>query len=309
MIVPGGGIALDGSRWIASRPAFLLPVRVLGKLFCRLFLTRLAALHDAGRLGFFGGIAHLADRRAFLRHLAPVRKKRWVVYAKAPFSGPEAVLAYLSRYTHQVAISNRRIIGFDRTGVTFYYKDYRRGGVDRQQVMTLSADEFTRRILLYVLPRGFHRIRHYGLLAGATRNAHLERARQLLGASPAVADAPRTRRLPPAVPMLRREDGRHRDVRTLVPPPRPAARTCLDREHHAMIRHGPIPPRHAVHALPAKMPLAPATPRTAVMLISRCDPGRNAHPMPHPVVTSMSAGAPPGGLCARPTIARKAKSP
>lgn len=126
MIVPGGGIAPDGSRWVSSRPAFLLPVRVLGKLFRRLFLTRLVALHDAGRLAFFGSMAHLADRQAFLRHLSPVRKKRWVVYAKPPFAGPEAVLAYLSRYTHRVAISNRRLIRFDEAGVTFRYKDYRR---------------------------------------------------------------------------------------------------------------------------------------------------------------------------------------
>lgn len=156
MIVPGGGITPDGSRWIPSRPAFLLPIGVLGKLFRRLFLARLVALHDAGRLGFFGALAHLAERHAFLRHLSPVRKKRWVVYAKAPFAGPEAVLAYLSRYTHRVAISNRRLIAFDETGVTFRYKDYRRDGCDRQQVMTLAVDEFIRQFLLHVLPRGFH---------------------------------------------------------------------------------------------------------------------------------------------------------
>ncbi|MEF2074914.1 IS91 family transposase [Consotaella aegiceratis] len=181
MIVPGGGIALGESRWISSRPAFLLPVRVLGKLFRRLFLTRLVALHDAGRLGFFGTFAHLAERQAFLRHLAPVRAKRWVVYAKAPLAGPAAVLAYLSRYTHRVAISNSRLIAFDQEGVTFRYKDYRRDGTDRQQVMTLSPDEFIRRFLLHVLPRGFHRIRHYGLLAGSGRKASLALARELLG--------------------------------------------------------------------------------------------------------------------------------
>ena len=126
MIVPGGGIAPDG-RWVSSRPAFLLPVRVLGALFRRLFLTRLIALHEFGQLAFFGAMAHLAERRAFLRHLAPVRKKRWVVYAKPPFGGPEAVLAYLARYTHRVAISNRRLIDFDETGVTFRYKDCRTG--------------------------------------------------------------------------------------------------------------------------------------------------------------------------------------
>ncbi|WP_434053052.1 MAG: IS91 family transposase [Roseibium sp.] len=180
MIVPGGGISLDGTRWISSRPAFLLPVRALGKLFRRLFLTRLIALHDAGRLAFFGSMAHLADRGVFLRHLKPVRSKRWIVYAKPPFAGPEAVLAYLARYTHRVAISNRRLIGFDENKVTFRYKDYRRGGTDRQQVMTLATDEFIRRFLLHVLPRGFHRIRHYGLLAGTSRKASLDRARALL---------------------------------------------------------------------------------------------------------------------------------
>jgi len=184
MIVPGGGIALDGQRWISSRRAFLLPVRVLGKLFRRLFLTRLIALYDASRLAFFGSLAPLADRRAFLRHLSPVRKKRWVVYAKPPFAGPEAVLAYLSRYTHRVAISNRRLLAFDETGVTFRYKDYRRSAPERQQVMTLAADEFIRRFLLHVLPRGFHRIRHYGLLAGTARKASLALARELLAVAP-----------------------------------------------------------------------------------------------------------------------------
>ncbi|SEM73853.1 Site-specific recombinase XerD [Sphingomonas gellani] len=189
MIVPGGGLSPDGSRWISSRPAFLLPVRVLGKLFRRLFLTRLMALYDAGPLGFHGRLAHLVDRRAFLRHLSPVRKKNWVVYIKPPFAGPQAVLAYLSRYSHRVAISNSRLLRFDDTGVTLRWKDYRRAGADRQQVMTLSPDEFIRRFLLHVLPKGFHRIRHYGLLAGAARKAHLERARELLGVAPPMVDA------------------------------------------------------------------------------------------------------------------------
>ena len=183
MIVPGGGIAPDG-RWISSRPAFLLPVRVLGALFRRLFLTRLLELHGAGRLAFFGKLAGLSAHRAFVRHLAPVRKKRWVVYAKAPFAGPEAVLAYLSRYTHRVAISNSRLLGFDGAEVTLCYKDYRRSGTDRQQVMTLAADEFIRRFLLHVLPRGFHRIRHYGLLASSPRKDCLAQARDLLGVAP-----------------------------------------------------------------------------------------------------------------------------
>jgi len=152
-------------------------VRVLGKLFRRLFLTRVIALYEAGRLGFFGNLAALADRRAFLRHLSPVRKKNWVVYAKPPFAGPEAVLAYLSRHTHRVAISNSRLLRFDETGVTLRYKNYRIDVADRQQVMTLAAGEFIRPFLLHVMPKGFHRIRHYGLLASATRKAQFERAR------------------------------------------------------------------------------------------------------------------------------------
>jgi hypothetical protein len=185
MIVPGGGISLDG-RWISSRPAFLLPVRVLGALFRRLFLTQLIALHEAGKLVFFRPQADLVDQRRFLRHLVALRKKRWAVYAKAPFSGPEAVLAYLSRYTHRVAISNQRLIAHDETGVTFRYKDYRREGPERQRVMTLTPHEFIRRFLLHVLPQGFHRIRHYGLLASSVRKLDIARARELLaGASPA----------------------------------------------------------------------------------------------------------------------------
>jgi hypothetical protein len=189
MIVPGGGIALDGKRWISSRAAVLLPVRVLGSLFRRLFLTRLIALHQSGKLAFFGHLAHLAEARAFLRHLAPVRKKRWVVYAKPPFGGPEAVLAYLSRYTHRVAISNRRLIAFDHRGVTFRFKDYRRDNPDRQQIMTITTDEFIRRFLAHVLPKGFHRIRHYGLLAASSRKTSIPLARQLLDVAPPPDDA------------------------------------------------------------------------------------------------------------------------
>ena len=188
MIVSGGGISLDSERWVSSRPAFLLPVRVLSKLFRRLFLTRLIELFDAGRLQFHGNQAALRDRSAFLRHLAPVRKKPWIVYAKPPFAGPAAVLAYLSRYTHRVAISNRRLLALDERGVTFRFKDYRREGTERYQVMTLATDEFIRRFLLHVLPRGFHRIRHYGLLASGGRRDNLARARELLAAPPPEPD-------------------------------------------------------------------------------------------------------------------------
>lgn len=184
MIVPGGGISPDRTRWISSRPAFLLPVRVLGMLFRRLFLDGLLALHRAGKLRFYGALAGWKDPRLFQHHLAPIGKKRWVVYAKPPFAGPEAVLAYLARYTHRVAIANRRLITHDGNGVTFRYKDYRRDGAARQQVMTLATDEFIRRFLLHTLPRGFHRIRHYGLLASTTRKESLARARALLEVAP-----------------------------------------------------------------------------------------------------------------------------
>jgi hypothetical protein len=187
MVVPGGGISLDGKRWISTRPAFLLPVHVLSKLFRRLFLTKLIELHAARRLQFFGDHVGLNERRPFLRHIAPLRKKNWIVYAKAPFAGPEAVLAYLSRYTHRVAISNRRLISLDEAGVTFRYKDYRRDGPDRQRTMTLAAGEFIRRFLLHVLPQGFHRIRHYGLLASGGRKANVAHARELLAVAPAPA--------------------------------------------------------------------------------------------------------------------------
>jgi hypothetical protein len=184
MIVPGGGISLDGKRWVACRPRFFLPVRVLSRLFRRLFLERLIAAHEAGRLRFFGGHVALADAQAFAAYLAPLRRAEWVVYAKRPFGGPKAVLAYLSRYTHRVAIANSRLIACDRTAVTFRWKDYRAEGRDRQKVMTLSIAEFIRRFLIHVLPSGFHRIRHYGLLASGTRADNIARVRRLLDASP-----------------------------------------------------------------------------------------------------------------------------
>jgi len=190
-IVPGGGLSLacpgqrsGGERWISCRPGFFLPVRVLSRLFRRLFLERLVAAHNAGRLHFFGDRAPLADRRAFAAYLAPLRKIEWVVYAKRPFAGPAAVLAYLSRYTHRVAIANSRLIALDGNGVTFRWKDYRAKGRERQKVMTLASDEFIRRFLIHVLPNGFHRIRHYGLFANGGRAENLARARELLGVSP-----------------------------------------------------------------------------------------------------------------------------
>jgi len=180
MIVPGGGISLDGTRWVRCKPGFLLPVQVLSRLFQRLFLAALADAHAAGRLAFFGKIEDLRRREPFKAHLAPLRRKNWFVYTKPPFAGREAVLAYLARYTHRVAISNSRLIALDQRGVTFRYKDYRRNGQARYRTMTLSADEFIRRFLLHVLPKGFHRIRHYGLLASAGCKANIARAKELI---------------------------------------------------------------------------------------------------------------------------------
>jgi hypothetical protein len=180
MIVPGGGLSDDGARWIACRPNFFLSVRVLSRLFRRLFLKMLVAAHEAGRLNFFGDHAALADTRAFTAFLAPLRKSEWVVYAKKPFGGPQAVLAYLSRYTHRVAISNSRLIACDQNSVTFKWKDYRVEGPARYKTMALPTHEFIRRFLMHVLPKGLHRIRHYGLFANGNRVANIARARALL---------------------------------------------------------------------------------------------------------------------------------
>jgi hypothetical protein len=188
-IVPGGGISLDGERWVACRRGFFLPVRVLSRLFRRLFCEKLVAAHRAGKLQFFGEHEALAKAEAFAAFLKPLQQIDWVVYGKRPFAGPEAVLAYLSRYTHRVAIANSRLLALDEQGVTFKFKDYRAKGRCRYKPMTLPVTEFMRRFLLHVLPSRFHRIRHYGLLANAARVENLARARELLVAplSPLIA--------------------------------------------------------------------------------------------------------------------------
>ena len=183
-IVPGGGISLDGERWVACRKGFFLPVRVLSRLFRRLFLEQLKAAYEQAELQCHGDLDHLTDAAAFADWLKPLRQVEWVVYSKRPFAGPEAVLSYLSRYTHRVAISNTRLLTFDNQGVTFKWKDYRAKGNARYKTMTLAADEFIRRFLLHVLPTGFHRIRHYGLFANTCRQANLSKARVLLDAAP-----------------------------------------------------------------------------------------------------------------------------
>ena len=189
MIVPGGGLSPDGTSWTGCRRGFLLPVRVLSKLFRRLMLEKLAAAHKAGKLRFFGEHAHLADADTFAAFLAPLKKTNWFVYSKRPFSGPKTVLAYLSRYTHRVAISNRRLIAADKKSVTFKYKDYRVEGPGRYKTMTLETAEFIRRFLTHVLPKGFHRIRHYGLLASGARAENLATLRALLAMAAPVSNA------------------------------------------------------------------------------------------------------------------------
>ncbi|MNS43072.1 putative transposase [compost metagenome] len=183
-IIPGGGLSPDGERWIACRTGFFLPVRVLSRLFRRRFLEALESAHQRGQLHFFGEYTELANVATFARWLAPLRTCEWVVYAKRPFAGPDTVLEYLSRYTHRVAISNQRLVAFDERGVTFRWKDYRAKGRTRHKIMTLETGEFMRRFLLHVLPAGFHRIRHYGLLANPVRRASLAKARELLDVMP-----------------------------------------------------------------------------------------------------------------------------
>ena len=201
-IVPGGGFSADGKQWIACKPGFFLSVRVLSRLFRRLFLDELKKAHQGNELRFFADHTDLADPRIFADWLKPLRKLEWVVYAKRPFAGPEAVLAYLSRYTHRVAIANSRLLALDENGVTFKWKDYREKGATRRKTMTLDTDEFIRRFLLHVLPRGFHRIRHYGWLANGSRVAKLVLARELLQVKPIMASVDKPEQATLATPWI-----------------------------------------------------------------------------------------------------------
>ena len=202
MIVPGGGLSKDGNRWVACKPGFFLHVRVLSRLFRRLFIEGLLALHCEREINVFGDLAGLSEPKAFAAYLAPLRKKEWVVYAKPPFGGPEAVLGYLSRYTHRVAISNSRIVSADANTVAFRWKDYRIKNGERQKVIRLATPEFIRRFLIHVLPDRFHRIRHYGLLASGNRKANIAKARALLGAEPIKTEDPPTAEI---IPLTLRE--------------------------------------------------------------------------------------------------------
>jgi Putative transposase/Transposase zinc-binding domain len=222
MIVPGGGISHDGARWVACRPDFLLYVGALSRLFRRLVLEKLTAAHSAGELQFFSKHSALANARTFAAYLAPLRNSKWVVYCKHPFGGPQQVLRYLARYTHRVAISNRRLVACNEKGVTFKWKDYRLEGRERYQMMTLTTDEFVRRFLMHVLPAGFHRIRYYGLLASGKRADNIARARELLTlpmipvdtikAGNTNADSAANTRA--SLPLLRQPHDHHRAVRT-----------------------------------------------------------------------------------------------
>jgi hypothetical protein len=202
MIVPGGGLSPDGENWISCRPGFFLPVKVLSRLFRRLFIEGLTALHRTGKLNFFGDLCDLEDPSAFAKWLTPFRKINWVVYAKPPFGGPEAVLAYLSRYTHRVAISNRRLVSADARTVAFCWKDYRVKQGKQGKVMRLATDEFVRRFLIHVLPDGFHRIRHYGVLASSKRKANIARIRAIIGAEASLGE---TAEVEETVPLTLRE--------------------------------------------------------------------------------------------------------
>ena len=202
MIVPGGGLSKDGSRWISARSNFLVHVNVLARLFRGRFLAMLSKAHAGGQLKFFNAHARLADKNSFNRFLVPLRRTRWVVYSKKPFAGPEQVLRYLSRYTHRVAISNRRLVSVDDSGVAFRWKDYRSNGPGRWKTMTLSPHEFIRRFLMHVLPKGFHRIRHYGLFANGNRAANIARARELLGVSPRAGEPEQEKAAAPDEPRV-----------------------------------------------------------------------------------------------------------
>ena len=242
---------MDRSGSPADRAIFL-PVEVLSALFRRLFLEMLVAAHAAGRLQFFGDHVRLADKAAFDAYLTPLRKIDWVVYAKEPFAGPEQVLRYLSRYTHRVAISNRRLLSADENGVTFKYKDYRIEGPARYKTMTLATDEFIRRFLIHVLPKGFHRIRHYGLLASGNRAANIARARELL-AVPSPRNEPETvrghhdrraARAAASMSVLRWPHDHHRDLRARLPAHAPAhTRIARDQDRYLMTPSPPIDDR------------------------------------------------------------------
>jgi hypothetical protein len=183
-VVPGGGLSPDGTCWVACRPGFFLPVRVLSRLFRRLFLQDLQAAYDTGTLRLVGSLESRWDQPAWTRALAAARQTEWVVYAKPPFAGPQQVIDYVGRYTHRVAISNHRLLDMDGGHVRFTYKDYRADPPDASKTMTLAAPEFIRRFLLHVLSTGFHRIRYYGFLGARHRREKLTRCRQLLGSTP-----------------------------------------------------------------------------------------------------------------------------
>ncbi len=280
MIVPGGGLSPDGNRWIACRPGFFLPVRVLSRLFRRLFLEGLAVLHKVGALQFFGDLKNLAQADAFAPCLAPLRKAEWVVYAKPPFGGPEAVLAYLSRYTHRVALSNHRLISADAAAVAFRWKDYGIKHGDRKKVMRLETGEFIRRFLIHVLPDGFHRIR--ALRAAGQRGSqghhrpHPRIARRG-AAGPGLAGECRGHPSHPArtVPLLWRRDAHRRDL-----PPRSEAVISSTTSGVRRMTQRPSQTRET-HWLPPAGWTAPGMP-VAPLCPEKCNQLFRRHPKPTP---------------------------
>jgi hypothetical protein len=318
MIVPGGGISLDGTRWVPCRPDFILPVEVLSRLFRGRFLAKLVAAHRDGHLKFFGVHARLDNIRAFKAYLAPLRKIEWVVYAKRPFGGPRAVLAYLSRYTHRVAISNRRLLAADDGGVSFRWKDYRIEGPGRWKTMTLTPHEFIRRFLMHVLPAGFHRIRHYGLLASGTRAANIARARELL-AVPVSSEPPDTpaaeqaRMLPHPCPCC---GGRMFIIETFArgceAPSHPGV--SRDQDRHLMMPSSPIhhraDARHSGRFSPGSTPACVGPqdwPVVAPQIRSRNAQPARSRPRGHPLFQPNRARRPPRSNPA--TTHAAAKSP
>ena len=315
MVVPGGGLSRDGSKWIACRPRYFLPVEVLSALFRRLFLKMLLTAHHAGQLQFFGDHVRLAHKAAFKAYLTPLREIDWVVYAKEPFAGPEQVLRYLSRYTHRIAISNRRLLAADQNGVTFKYKDYRIEGPGRYKTMTLATDEFIRRFLIHVLPKGFHRIRHYGLLANGDRAANIARARELLAMPPAQAargrqarTAKRAVRVAASMPVLRRPYDHHRDLRARMSAQTPAhTGSRSDQDRHLMMRSPPIEHRYdtchsrwrAAGRAHVRIRLLDLHPVTPPIVSHNLQQARSPRPA-HPCYTANRAQPPPPPNLAKP---------
>src|SRR5262249_1238987 len=282
-IVPGGGLSPDGQRWIACKPGFFLPVRVLSRLFRRLFLQSLQVMHVTGQLQFFSDLAPLKGANEFRAYLAPLRKVEWVVYAKKPFAGSNQVLAYLARYTHRVAIANSRLLDLDKTHVRFRGKDYRQSGRHKSKVMCLDVGEFMRRFLLHVLPSGFHRIRHYGLFANGHRTDKLALCRNLLDLPSVPTDCKNDDDNSPNTPsheprMLRRSHDHHRNMGRSPARITSAGSTAYDEKHLVIAAPGKNQPHRRNGHHPAL-----SNPRPLRLLCSDDEPSKSSASKPRPV--------------------------